>query len=79
MNVRMPRIPDKVWHRKPGDVVRLYCNGVLQRTVCIVINQNHSTTELFDCNDNKVFTTPCSVRCEYYPKAEIILGKSKHV
>lgn len=71
--------PQKIWHRKPGDVVRLYYNDGTPQSddYVLVLQQDNAGTHIFNLSSNQKRLISCSIRCTFYPNAELNPGKKK--
>lgn len=67
----------KIYHRKPGDVVRLINNDAEQATFMLVMKQDHTFTVCFDLSHNKIEHINQAVRCVIYPDAKLKPGKGR--
>lgn len=70
IKVKEPRHeqPPKIWHKKPGDIVRLLNNDGTppDQAYYMVTHQHHSKTTVYNVHTNTSHDISCAVRCIEY-------------
>jgi len=57
--------PPKIWHKKPGDIVKLLNNDGAppDQAYYMVLYQKHETTTVYNMHTNMSHNISCSIRC----------------
>jgi len=70
IKVKQPHVeqPPKIWHKKPGDIVRLLNNDGAppDQAYYMVLYQKYEITVVYNIHTNISHDISCSVRCIEY-------------